>query len=130
MALVTTHDAARGITVHTATGVPTFQDVIGTLKGLHGRTYLPDRVLWDGRQATIAHLTHDELERIATCPARLRRADRGLAGGKRAILVSTDLDYGLARIVDLVQGLARDELPYKVQTFRSFENAMRWPAAD
>jgi len=87
-------------------------------------------VLWDGRDATIAHLTHDELERIATYPGQLRRPGKSLAGGRRAIVVSTDLDYGLARVVDLVQGLARDELPYEVQTFRSLEEALRWLASD
>ncbi len=130
MPIVTTHDTARGITIHTAAGPLTFREVIGTLEGFYGRDDLPDRVLWDGRDATIAHLTHDELERIATYPKRWRRPDKPLPGGKRAIVVSTDLDYGLARIVDLVQGLARDELPYEVRTFRSLDEALHWLASD
>jgi len=122
----TEFDAGSGLTIHRAEGVLSFADVVQALETFYGDPELPERVLWDGRGATIRELSSDELRELAVYPGRLRGDRLRPRGGKRAILTATDLDYGLSRIIDMVKESAGSDLPYELRVFRSYDEAVAW----
>ena len=77
--------------------------------------------LWDFRKGSMAQLLSGDLERIAD-NAVLHSEKR--AGGKTAIVVSRDLEYGLARVLDTLRDIRK--LPYQIEVFRSVEEANQW----
>ena len=48
----------------------------------------------------------------------------------RAIVAPRDLDYGLSRMIEMVTGIAGEQLPYKIKVFRSMEEATKWLEED
>ena len=63
----------------------------------------------------------DDLERLVDYLSS--HPDRRPAGGKTAVVVSRTLDLGLARMVSL---LSEGLVSFKIEAFRSVEDAMDW----
>jgi hypothetical protein len=79
-------------------------------------------VLWDVRDATIVHLSTDDLQALARFSHELRSV-RG--GGRAAILVSRDADFGVAR---MFQAYA-DAFPWETMVFRDLVETIEWLGA-
>lgn len=62
MPIHTTIDKERNITVHTAMGNLTYEELVQTLELFYRNTGAPENVLWDGRQASLVNLTAAQLK--------------------------------------------------------------------
>lgn len=79
--------------------------------------------LWDLTRATVAGLSAGDLRRLHTF-VLLRKAQRG--AGKMAVLVAHVVDYGLARMFELMC----QDLPTRIAVFRQVVTAEAWLLAD
>ncbi len=120
MSITISVDNDKQLTTYTVIGEISFEEVMSTLKQfLEGQPTM--NVLWDFRKGSMAQLTSGDLERIADY-AMLHSEKR--AGGKTAVVVSRDLEYGLARVLDTLRDIRK--LPYQLEIFRSVEEANQW----
>jgi hypothetical protein len=120
MPIATTQDFDHDLTVHVATGAITDEEMFGTLEGFYaGR--VTRLLLWDMSQADLRTTTADTLRRFVQRAAELG-ASR--SGGKTAVITSTALQYGLAR---MSEAFARMEsAPYEFRAFKSQNEALAW----
>jgi hypothetical protein len=77
------------------------------------------KVLWDVRDATIVQLSTEDLIELARFSRKLQTV-RGT--GKAAILVSGEVDFGVAR---MFQAYA-DALPWETMVSRDLKEVMEW----
>lgn len=80
-------------------------------------------VLWDVRQCSLAKLNHESLADIA---AMTRRYAARRGQGKAAWVVSADVDFGVSRMFQLRN---EDDVVFRLQVFRTLEEAKRWLTA-
>ncbi|MGD2030114.1 MAG: hypothetical protein PVG86_09280 [Desulfobacterales bacterium] len=120
MAIITKVDYDKQLTIHTATGEPTFEEGMEVFKSFYEK-HPTKNLLWDLRGASLHHLSSEDLESFvyyAKGHSEVR------AGGKTAFVVSKDLEFGMLRVVDVFSEFAK--IPFNIMTFRSMDEAMHW----
>lgn len=117
-------DETRGIVRLSLAGRLTARDVIHAIEELKGGPhYAPDLPrLWDLRQADLSKLSRDEFGRISRAA---RASHMSKPGAHVAVLVSRDIDFGMARMFELTEG---DNLLASMRVFRDVEAALAWLA--
>jgi len=126
MPIKTIIDRKYDITIHIASGDLAFAEIVNALKSFYERPDLPENVIWDGRNATLKNLDLKELEQIAVFPLRYRDRKEGIKAGKRALVAPKDLDFGLSRIIDNFKEDQGENLPFELEIFRSYDEALKW----
>lgn len=126
MPIVSTIDKKNGITIHTASGNLTYDELVRTLESFYRNENAPENVLWDGRNASLVNLSQEELKLLGAYTKRFK--DQGIAvkGGRRALVAPASVDYGLARMIGAFKDLLAEDIKFEVRTFRSYEEAMSW----
>jgi hypothetical protein len=113
-------DEAKGLTVHTCTGAVTQQEVLVAIRSHYDEKPTPHN-LWDLREADLTGLVGIDVQKIASF-TKAYSPER--PSGKTALVSTSDLGFGLARIY---QGMASDpKRPVEVKVFRTLEEAMAW----
>jgi len=120
MPITTQIDHDKQLTIHTATGEPSFEEGMEAFK-LFYEGHPTKNLLWDLRNASLHLLSSENLE--AFVDYAKRHSDLR-AGGKTAFVVSKDLEFGLLRMVDAFSEIAK--IPFYLMTFRSMDEAVRW----
>jgi hypothetical protein len=88
---------------------------------LHAEDFSPGiDSIWDFRKTTSASVTNDDLKEIARYNERIGPI-RG-PKWKAALVVSTDLFFGLARMFEAFA----DSAPNEIKVFRNMEEATAW----
>lgn len=128
MPIKTRVEKEKNLTIHTATGSLSFSEIVKTLEGFYKSEHYTDNVLWDGRGATIAELSHEQLQELAVYSRKFRHQGIPLKVGKRALVVSSNIDFGLARIINSFKDTLGEDIPFEVRTFRTIEEGMKWLA--
>lgn len=119
---ITTHiDSETGDRTHTATGNLTVENVQATLSEVYTR---PDfrsdaAALWDLREATGDFPTEDVRHLVDFVTKLVGDGDQG----KVAIVVSSDLGFGMSRMYETILG-GQTRKPMKV--FRDLDDAQSW----
>ncbi len=126
MPIKTVLDTDKDVTIHIASGDLTFDEIAKAITLFYENPKMPEKVIWDGRHASLKNFTSSELEKIATYPLRFNTEKTKIKGGMRAIVAPRDLDYGLSRVIQMFTGIAGEELPYEIKVFRSMEEATKW----
>ncbi len=120
MSITISVDNDKHLTTHTVIGEISFEEVMSTLKQYwEGQPTM--FLLWDFRKGSMAQLSYVDLERIVdyvTFHSEKR------AGGKSAVVVSRDLEYGLARVLDTLRDIRK--VHSQLGVFRSVEEANQW----
>ena len=113
-------DHDNQLTIHTVTGKPSFQDGMATFKNFYeGKP--TQNVLWDFRKASLARISTKEIEAVLYY---VQRHVEKRKGGKTAVLVSKNLEYGISRMVQALTEIK--DIPLKIEIFRSIEEAIQW----
>ena len=108
------------ITTLTAIGPVTAEELMAALGAYYAGS--PTRLaLCDLSQAKLSLLSTDDIARIVSFT--IARAEVR-AGGKTAILASRDLEYGMARMYEMLAELRRH--PVVIRAFRDRDEALRW----
>lgn len=84
--------------------------------------FRPDsHTVWDLRQADLADVQAEDLRQAVATHARHRARSEG---ARSAIVVTREVDYGVAR---MFQAFA-DDLPQEFRLFRNMDTALGWAA--
>jgi len=115
-------DEATGTVCLSLTGRLTARSVISAIEKLEAHPeFSPERPrLWDVRQADLSKLSRDEFGRIARAA---RESHLSRPGVRVAVLVSRDVDFGMARMFELTEG---SSLLASMAVFRDEAAAMAW----
>ena len=81
----------------------------------------PRHVLWDLRRGSLAGLTDQEMDQLKEF---IKEHGKVRQGGKAAVVVSRDVDFGIARMIQL----SGEIFPFEVEVFRSMAEAEKWLA--
>jgi hypothetical protein len=121
MAIEVEVDQPRGLIIFRCTGKLSKAELQTALADYYQDN--PSRkTLWDLRRASL-NLTGPETEELARAVTALAKQCAPLRqGGKTASLVSTDLDFGLARMYQSYSA----ESPVDLGVFRTWAEAERW----
>jgi hypothetical protein len=114
-------DTDAGLVRYTASGQPTVAEITAALGRIYGKSEFRRGmgVVWDGRDATVGHLSIDGIQEILRYIAE-QLDTRGL--GRTAIVVSEDADHAVASMFD---GHV-DGVPIERRVFRDLDEATLW----
>jgi hypothetical protein len=120
MPVTTNADHDKQLTIHTVTGEPSFEEGMAAFKQFwEGKP--TQNVLWDFRKASLTRLSSIETEAMIDY---IKQHAEKRSGGKTAILVSKDLEYGISRMAQTFAELKN--IPFEMEIFRSIEEAIQW----
>ena len=117
-------DKTRNLTIFTLTGELTIDEILGALKSFWEGHDLTLNTLWDARNAVVTNLKSSEIGNIAGFIGQYRNRFEERKNGKATIVASSDLQYGLSRILETLY--ERENVPIKLQPFRKMEEAIQW----
>ena len=121
-------DKSKNLTIYTLTGELTIDEIHEALKSFWEAHELTLNLLWDARSAIVTNLKSSDIESIATFISQYRDRFEERKDGKAAIVASTDLQYGLSRIVEALYEI--EDFPTNLQAFRTIEEAIQWLGQD
>ena len=120
MPVETKIDLKRNLTVKTVSGNPSFEESMTAFREFYEGP-VTKYVLWDFNNAHFSSLTTDHIEAILDY---IQQHAPKRAGGKTAILISKDLEYGMSRMAMALSEVKG--IPFKMGVFRSMTEAERW----
>lgn len=113
-------DRQHDLTVYTVTGASAADEFIKAIEAFFSEA--PTRlVLWDFSRADISRMASDDIRAVADI---VRDKAERRAGGKTALLMPTDISFGLGRMFQAFLG--SDDLPYEFTAFRGMPEARKW----
>jgi hypothetical protein len=125
MPITTDIDLWGQLTVHTASGELTIDEIDQTVKAFYRGTPTKN-VLWDMENGTIRNLTVHQIRRSIFELGTLNSL--GLTDvridGRTAIVVSAAEDFGLARVAATMWEL--EGMPFEGEVFFDLDKAMQW----
>ncbi len=116
----TTTDKDRDTTLLVVTGTVTSEDVIRGLRDFYATT-CTSKALWD---FSGSNLQDARLEQLAAVLAAAKAYAHLRRGGKTALVVPSDLGFGLARMYESMAELKNHPVEHGV--FRSRAEALAW----
>jgi len=117
-------DKKRNLTIFTLSGELTIDEILGALKSFWEDRELTLNTLWDTQNAIVTNLKLPDIENIAGFIGQNRNRFEERKDGKAAIVAPTDLQYGLSRILGTLY--ERENVPIKLQPFRTMDEAIQW----
>ena len=117
-------DQTKNLTIYTLTGELTVDDIQSAIKSFYEAHKLTLKGLWDARSAKLTDLKSSDMESIAVFIGRFRDRFEERKGGKSAVVASSDLQYGLSRILGTFYEI--EESPIQLKIFRVMDEAMEW----
>jgi hypothetical protein len=120
MAITTSHDLSRDLTIFTASEELTYAKQMTVLRAIYGGDPTAN-MIWDFRAIEGNRISSEELEKIISFIKQ--RADRRKKG-KTALVSGSDLDFGLSRISEFYAEI--ENLPWQIRAFRSMDDALKW----
>ena len=120
MPVKTEKDTERNLTIHTAKGLITDEQMFEVQEKFYEEN--PTMLqLWDMSEADVSLITIQGMRRFVEIDAN-RGLERG--HGKCAVVVVKTLQFGLARLAETFGELSG--LPFKLKVFKSIDAAMEW----
>lgn len=118
-------DRVKDLTVYTVTGKVSSFDIMKTMEA-----FVEERptknILWDFIKAMPdERITSGEVEKIA---AFAKQHERLREGGKTALVASTDVVFGLARMYEAFASI--EDIEDSVSVFRSADEAADWLSSE
>jgi hypothetical protein len=122
MQISTIDDPDVGIRRHTVTGEIIFPVLMEELESIYSdpKFQADQSSLWDLRKASTKRFTAPEVRKVVSLVSRYWGAE---GSPRSALVVSTDLDFGMARMYEM---LLEAEMGPSVKVFRDIEAAELW----
>ena len=117
-------DKSKNLTIYTLTGELTIDEIHEAVKSFWEAHELTLNALWDARRAKLTNLESSDMESITAFIGQYTHRFEERKGGKSAVVASSDLQYGLSRILGTLYEIK--DFPTKLQTFRQMDEAMEW----
>jgi hypothetical protein len=117
-------DLSKQLTSFSIHGEATFEEVGAAIKGLYEEA--PTRnVFWDCSNGSVAKLTTEHVEKLASLSPRFGNARKG---GKTALYSPGDMAFGLSRMFEIIGKLRK--VPIQLKVFRDKDEAKLWLEED
>jgi hypothetical protein len=120
-------DQSSQLTTHVVTGEVSITDIIGVIESFY-KEKPTNNVIWnfcDADTDALLSISYDGLKDIA----RFTKQHEDLRkSGKTALIVSTDLAFGLGRMYDTIAEI--EHLSHSVKVFHSMDEANKWLEGD
>lgn len=113
-------DRTQNLTVFNLTGEVTLSGLIDTID-TYGKSDPTLFEIYDAREIGGDRFTSAEMQKLAVYLKS--HADRRALGSKTAVVVNNDIDFGLSR---MILSLTDQEVPYKIEVFRTMDMAHQW----
>jgi len=117
-------DKTKNLTIYTLTGELTLDDIQNAIKSFWEAHDLTLNALWDVRSAKLTHLKSSDIEGITALIGQYSHRFEERKGGKSVVVASSDLQYGLSRILRTLYEIKN--FPTQLQSFRQIDEAMEW----
>ena len=117
-------DKIKNLTIYTLTGELTLDDIQSAIKSFWEAHELTLNTLWDARRAKLTNLESSDMESITTFIDQYTHRFEERKGGKSAVVASSDLVYGLSRILGTLYEI--EDFPNQLKIFRIMDEAMEW----
>jgi len=122
---ITSHvDKTKNLVVYTLTGEMALDDIQSKIKSFWEAHNLTLNALWDARQAKLTNLKSSDMERITALIGQYTHRFEERKGGKSAVVASSDLQYGLSRILGALYEI--EDFPTQLKIFRIMDEALEW----
>jgi len=119
---ITSHvDKTKNLVIYTLTGELTLDDIQSKIKSFWEAHDLTLNTLWDARSAKLTDLKSSDMESIALLIGQYRHRFDERKGGKSAVVASSDLQYGLSRILGTFYEI--EDFPTQLKIFRIMDEA-------
>jgi hypothetical protein len=114
-------DTRRGLSIHTCAGTVGADDILRAMNALYNSSGYSHSYhsLWDFRNCT-ANLSSDEMRKIIDYE---RKNADGPDAGKVALVVNKALNFGLARMYNMLSEYTLDR---PLQVFKNYDDALKW----
>jgi hypothetical protein len=121
MATITkSYESNKDLTIFTVAGETSFDEIWAQTRVLYEG--VPAKlVLWDFTSGTVGNISSEEVRSIAHKGGQISNK---IEGGKGAIFVPKDLDYGMARVFKVF--CEEEKIPVEVEVFRDEAVARKW----
>ena len=117
-------DKTKNLIIYTLTGELTIDDIQNKIKSFWEAHDLTLNTLWDARNAKLTNLKSSDMERITALISQYRHRFEERRGGKSAVVASSDLQYGLSRILGTLYEI--EAFPTQLKIFRIMDEAFQW----
>ena len=117
-------DETKNLVIYTLFGELTLDEIINTIKSFWEAHDLTLNALWDARRANLTHLKSSDMENIIPFISEYAHRFEERKGGKSAVVASSDLQYGLSRILGTFYEI--ENFPIQLKIFRIMDEAMEW----
>ena len=122
---ITSHvDKTKNLVIYSLTGELTLGDIQSKIKSFWEAHDLTLNSLWDVRQAKLTNLKSSDIESITALIGQYTHRFEGRKGGKSAVVASSDLQYGLSRILGALYEI--ENFPTQLKIFRIMDEAIQW----
>ena len=113
-------DQEKQLTIFVVDGKPSFENIEHVIKPLY-EEHPTRNLLWDLRNTRLENWTSNDFEDIADF---VKQHAEVRAGGKTAFVVSSELEYGLFRMLDTFGEIKN--VPISRKVFHSMDEAVHW----
>lgn len=117
-------DKTKNMVIYTLTGELTLDEIQSTIQSFWEAHELTLNALWDARSAKLTNLKSSDMESLTALIGQYRHRFKERKGGKSAVVASSDLQYGLSRIVGAFYEI--ENFPTQLRTFRQMDEAIQW----
>jgi hypothetical protein len=117
-------DKTKNLTIYTLTGELTLDNIRYAIKSFWETQELTLNSLWDARGTKLTSLKSSDMESLAVYIGQFRYRFEERIGGKSAVVASSDLQYGLSRILSTLYEI--EDFPTQLKIFRTMDEAIKW----
>jgi len=116
----TTVDTKHNLTIHRASGKITSQELLSSINSFYdGSPTL--HTLWDFSKAALSSISNESIRQIFSL---VQNRGTNRQNGKTALVAKKDLEYGMARMFQIMS--TDNGFPFTIKVFRSYDEAMQW----
>lgn len=115
-------DPSNNLTIFTGTGAISFDEAIKCIRSFYDSNPTSN-VLFDLRKASAEQISSSQIKQIAEFLQELRRVRKG---GRTAIVSATDVDFGLARMLQIFTSMSDSDASFEMKVFRDIKAASLW----
>jgi hypothetical protein len=124
MAITSTVEKSKNLTIYILTGELTLDEILNALQSFWEAHTLTLNLLWDARSAKMSQLKSEEAAKITGFIGQYKHLFEERIGGKAAIVASSNLQYGLSRILGTFYEM--EGFPTQLKIFRIMNEAIKW----
>ena len=116
----TTIDEKQNLTIHKCSGDLNEQELLDTIESFYGDNPTLYSI-WDFSNSSFDKISNEFLRQMFSI---VQKVGSNRQGGRTAVIAPSDLEYGMARMFQIMSNT--NDFPFKIKVFRYFGEASQW----